>query len=195
MNWEKVNNKTLIDRNRLNVLIDSVNKTKHLEGCMAEIGTYKGGSAYVIASTDNTKQFFVCDSFEGLPELTSEDINVKPMHSKGDFSDTSFESVQEYLNPFPNVQLFKGFFPNKQIHEQMYDKKYSFVHLDVDLYLPTLESLEFFYPRMVTGGIIVSDDYTWKATPGVERAFIEFFKNKSEKIIDTNFKSCYIVKL
>lgn len=189
---EIVRTKTLIDDNRLKFIADSIEKTKHLNRWMAEIGAYKGGSAYLIASLSQ-QPFFVCDSFEGLPELTEQDIEDKPRHRKGDFT-SSLNEVQDFLKNFNNVNILKGFFPNQDIHEEMYHKTYSFVHLDVDLYQPTLDCLNFFYPRMTKGGIIVSDDYKWVATPGVKKAFDEFFADKPEKVEDSGFYSCRILK-
>ena len=47
---------------------------------------------------------------------------------------------------------------------------YRFVHLDVDLYQPTRDSFDYFYPRLIKGGIIVCDDYNW---PGARKAIEE----------------------
>ena len=62
----------------------------------------------------------------------------------------------------------------------------------MDLYKPTLESIEFFYPRMKKGGIIISHDYS--VALGVRRAFDEFFKDKPEPIIQMAGSQCLIVK-
>jgi O-methyltransferase len=48
------------------------------------------------------------------------------------------------------------------------------VHVDVDLYEPTRACLEYFYPRMAAGGIILCDDYGTPAFPGARRAWLEF---------------------
>ena len=53
------------------------------------------------------------------------------------------------------------------------DREFRFVHIDVDLYEPTLDSLAFFYPRLVTGGILLCDDYGFTTCPGARRAFDE----------------------
>ena len=58
------------------------------------------------------------------------------------------------------------------------NRRFSFVHLDVDLYQSTLDCLNFFYPRLSLGGIIISHDYT--TAEGVDLAFDEFFSNKPE---------------
>lgn len=54
-----------------------------------------------------------------------------------------------------------------------------------------LDCLEFFYPRMSHGGIILSHDYTFK---GVKRAFDEFFKDKPEVVIKLFGSQCMVVK-
>ena len=59
------------------------------------------------------------------------------------------------------------------------NKKFQFVHIDVDVFEPTLESLEFFYPRLIKGGIIVCDDYNGAQFPGATKAWDEYFKNKN----------------
>ena len=46
------------------------------------------------------------------------------------------------------------------------------------MYKPTLASLEFFYPRLVKGGIIISNSYNSGAFPGETAAWNKYFKNK-----------------
>ncbi len=52
------------------------------------------------------------------------------------------------------------------------ERRFSFVHLDVDLYESTLAGLEYFYPRLIPGGVILSHDYSILA--GVKKAFEDF---------------------
>lgn len=180
---------TLLDHDRLEIIKDLVKRTSHLAGDMAEIGVYKGGSSRVIATTDPNRMLYSCDTFEGLPQ---EDSSID-LHHKGDFNDTSFEEVKKFLN-LPNIIIIKGFFPDPTLHQVMYNSKFSFVHLDVDLYQCTKECLEFFYDRLVPGGILVSDDYLWKNCPGVKKAFDEFMEGKPETLVNTEKLSCYFVK-
>lgn len=65
----------------------------------------------------------------------------------------------------------------------MADRKFSFVHIDVDLAEPTLASLAFFYPRMQAGGIIVCDDYGISTCVGATRAIDEFLTDKPERMV------------
>lgn len=186
---------TLISRDRLKLLYDKVKETMNLYGDMAEIGVYRGGSSYILGIADPSRFLYVCDSFEGLPETTIEDkMETGYGHGKGNFSDTTMEMVSTLLKDLPNKEIIKGFFPNEIIHHQMCDNMYSMVHIDVDLYQPTLDCLEFFWDRMVDGGIIVSDDYQWRATPGVKRAFDKFCGDNNIQVNDSGFNSCWIQK-
>ena len=72
------------------------------------------------------------------------------------------------------------------------DEMFSLVHLDVDLYRSTLACLQFFYPRMVQGGVILSHDYTYGE--GVRRAFTEFFEDRRELVLELTNSQCIIVK-
>ena len=59
--------------------------------------------------------------------------------------------------------------------------------------LGTRACLEYFYPRMIPGGVMISHDYGLLA--GVEQAFHEFFADKPEEIIDQPTTQCMIIKL
>jgi len=58
------------------------------------------------------------------------------------------------------------------------------IHSDVDLYEPTRDILEYFYPRLVPYGVILFDDYGFVSCPGVRQAAEEFFRDKPEEIIE-----------
>jgi hypothetical protein len=102
------------------------------------------------------KTFFGYDSFEGFAErivkdqqMGGADIECK---RPGGMNETSYELVASKLKSFrlQNVQLRKGFF-NHTLPEES-GTHFSFVHLDCDAYDAYFECLNFFYPRMSTGG-------------------------------------------
>ena len=69
------------------------------------------------------------------------------------------------------------------------------MHIDVSLYEPTLKSLEFFFPRLVDGGIIICDDYNSQQLNGVKKAWDEFFlKNKVNFLFAPSMGGSFIVK-
>ena len=92
----------------------------------------------------------------------------------------SLENVKKYLSTYPNVFFYKGLFPKTS--GPVRAQTFSFVHLDVDLYNSTKEALEFFYPRITRGGVIISHDYCW--SKGVRTAFQEYFRDRTEPVIE-----------
>ena len=70
----------------------------------------------------------------------------------------------------------------------------SFVHIDVDLYQPTRDSLEFFYPRMNDGGIIIVDDFACSVCPGATRAVEEALSDKPEQMISLSDGGGFLIK-
>ena len=158
-----------------------------LPGAMAEVGVFRGASAKLISEVKGDKPLYLFDTYEGLPPSAEQDRGV---HRVGQYA-CSLESVQEYLKDYENLHYYQGIFPDsaKDVPEQ----QYCFAHFDVDLYEGTLACLEYFYPRMVPGGVILSHDYGILA--GVEQAFDEFFADKREGIIEQPTTQCMVIKL
>jgi len=65
--------------------------------------------------------------------------------------------------------------------------------LDADLYESTMAGLEWFYPRLSKGGILVSHDYD--TSNGVNLAFEQFFADKPEPYFDLVGSQCMFVKM
>lgn len=157
-------------------------------GDFAEVGVYQGSTARLLCEVKGDKNLRLFDTFEGLPEDSPEkDAGV---HRTGQYA-CSLESVSEYLKDFPNVTYHKGIFPEST--KDVPEAEYSLAHFDVDLYDGTLACLEYFYPRMIPGGIILSHDYA--LLDGVEAAFDEFFEDKEESVIELPSTQCMVIKL
>ena len=171
--------KTLIDPNRLERIKLYTKLANCLDGNLAEVGVYKGGSAEVIASNKSPeKKLFLFDTFEGMPETDFRD-NV---HKRKDFNNTSYQEICQHFHKHQNVFVHKGAFPHKN-YNFVQDEIFSLVHLDVDIYKSYRDCLNFFYPRMVHGGFIIMDDYNAPSCLGAKLAINEFMKNKKEYLI------------
>jgi O-methyltransferase len=159
----------------------------HLPGDMAEVGVFQGASAKLFCEVKGQKPLHLFDTFEGLPKACEHD---GPVHAAKQYACT-LDSVRSYLAAYPNVHFYKGRFPDTA--GPLTDKTFSFVHFDVDLYESTLACLEFFYPRMMIGGVMLSHDYSLLA--GVRKAVDEFLAERSERPIELPSTQCMIVKL
>lgn len=187
---QKVKSFTMLERDRLFTLWQYARQAKVLSGAMAQVGVFRGGSARLIAYAieGNARPFYVFDTFKGMPKV-DESIDL---HREGDFIDTSIEKVKEKFSDAKNVVFCQGVFPSTA--DTAKNEKFSFVYIDVDIYQSTLDSLKFFYPRMLSGGFIVFDDYMGKNTPGVKKALDEFLSDKKEMPIITAVGQCMIIK-
>ncbi len=160
-----------------------------LVGDMAEVGVYQGGSAKIICEVKGQRKLHLFDTFEGLPQPSEKDTHFGiKFWSNKEFSNTNEDLVRKFLQRYDNLYVYKGRFPDTS--GPIKDEKFSFVHLDVDLYESTIECLKFFYPRLIKGGIILTHDYH---TNGVQSAFKEFFRGKNIPIIELNGSQCMIV--
>ena len=158
--------------------------TACLGGDTVECGVFRGKSSYFICDAyrmngDHIHHAF--DSFEGVSEPTEDDVFSDPglqPWKKGDYS-AQLATAQETLSEFDNVRFYKGWIPDRFF--EVAEKSFSLVHIDVDLYGPTRESLEFFYPRLVSGGVLICDDYDAIGCPGARKACDEFLAGKPER--------------
>lgn len=163
-----------------------VQATKEVEGDIAEVGVSSAGSAKLIAELKGEKKLHLFDTYEGLPEPKDIDRGfMKKQYA------CSLESVRRYLDPYDGITFYKGIFPSTS--EPIQDRTFSFVHLDVDLYDSTLNALKFFYPRMMSQGILISHDYS--TFPGVHKAFDEFFSDKQERVVELTTSQCLVIKI
>jgi O-methyltransferase len=154
----------------------------HVPGDTAECGVFRGATSYLICcanqgSQAGTKTHHLFDSFEGLSQPGQADGTH---WRKGDLK-CEIETVRKALSDFDKLTFHPGWIPDR--FQDVEDRKFSFVHIDVDLAEPTRESLAFFYPRMEAGGIIVCDDYGQSTSPGATQAVDHFLAGKSEKML------------
>ena len=187
---------TLAEGNLVQPLEDFYNlyqlaiKTRKLPGAIAELGVFRGGSAKLIAHLKGDKDLHLFDTFEGMPEVKA----GVDRHQAGDFANTSLQAVQNYLRGFDKIHFYKGFFPDSALPLANHPIAFSLVHLDADIYESTTAGLEFFYPKTVKGGMILSHDYRSLGCPGVKRAYDEFFADKPEVVLELWKTQCLVVK-
>jgi len=162
---------------------------KEIEGDLAELGVYKGHTAKLIHHYMPERMLHLFDTFEGFTDrsVATEKANTNLHISQSHFADTSLDSVKSHIAQKNNhVMYYRGYFP-ESIPAHFDELRFAFVHLDADLYEPTMEGLKFFYPRVSTRGLIVVHDYnTW---PGARKAVDEFFSDKDEMPIPMPDKS------
>ena len=152
-------------------------ETDAIAGAFAEVGVYRGVTSSFIHQQTPERRFYLFDTFEGFPEQSLESgVDVR-------FRDTSEEGVAALLGDTRNVVFRKGFFPATA--EGLKTEQFALVMLDVDLFQPALDVLDFFYPRMVRGGFFFMHDYNSpEANYAISRAAHGFMRDKPELLIE-----------
>lgn len=187
--YNSKNCKTLMSIREMINIYRLVSWTLPLDGDLAEVGVYQGGSAKIMCEAKGDKELHLFDTWEGLPKPDKK----KDLLIEGDMNNTSLDLVKKNLQSYDQVYFYKGMFPNTA--GPVMNKSFSFVNLDTDLYSGTKECLEFFYPRTVKGGIILTHDYNDTRTPGVKDAFDEFISDKPEFIFNHWDTQAMIVRI
>ena len=170
----------LVRRDMLILLLRSIVE-RNIGGDLAELGVWKGSTAKLMHYYLPERSLHLFDTFTGFDKRDIESektITGSKLDGHHFFSNTSVNKVMKYINPKnDNIACYQGYFPDS-IPAGFEKRRFAFVHLDMDLYEPTMAGLQYFYELVIRGGFIVIHDYN--AWPGARKAVNEFFKDKKE---------------
>lgn len=159
------------------LLLEALSKTIELDGAIAEIGAYKAGNSFLLASAmsllKDLRKYYIIDSFEGFSKMSKSD----PAHLQEAYNyDYNFSRIENLLSVFERVQVIKDFVP-KAFEKLDDNQKYSVVFFDCDLYQPALDTYNYFWDKLQPGGMLVIHDNvaTLDGWTGVRKATEEFF--------------------
>ena len=154
-----------------------------IAGDFAELGVWRGNTAAVLAhfAQPERRAVYLFDTFEGFSDRdrTGVDAGARPRN----FANTSVDMVREVVgSPWSTCRVVAGYFPDS-VQPQHRDRQYAIVSLDCDLYEPMKAGLEFFYPRMPRGGLLMLHDYSSRQWPGAKQAVDEFCRASGEQMV------------
>lgn len=175
--WARGRRRSLLDEARAQTLFQLARHAAGLSGDFAEVGVYRGGTAYLLArvARNAQRELHLFDTFAGMPETDT----ARDLHAAGDFSDTSVGAVRSFVGSGSHVFLHAGLFPATAT--AVAERAFSLVHVDVDIARSVEDCCEFFYERLVPGGVMVFDDYGFRSCPGAKSAVDAFFSAKGRE--------------
>jgi hypothetical protein len=186
--------------------IEIYKKILHLPGDVLEFGVYKGASLMRLMSfrhffeSEESRKIIGFDIFGKFPDQLQHDIDkrfVDWFENEGGLG-IHHDTLEELIKAknISNFELVPGDINVTAIEfaKSHPAQKIALLHIDVDVYEPTKVILETFWDSIVSGGIIMLDDYAYEF--GETKAVDEFFKEKNIKIEKPpyNFIPTYIVK-
>jgi len=164
--YRRVRDRTALDIYRCYELWSLVAQLGPSEGCILEVGTWRGGSGVLLALADRAvggrHQVYLADTFRGVVKTGQNDT----LFRGGELADTTAGAV-ESLSRANGVTatILEGVFPDETAHRIL--EPILFLHCDVDAYRSARDVVEWTLPRLSAGGVIVLDDYGFFGCEGV----------------------------
>jgi len=173
-------------------LVKCLIETTDIPGDIVEIGCFKGLNSVLIQATldlcESNKVLHLYDSFEGLPEFTDSDrsMALASHYQVGTFKAQESDVIENFRqHDLKEPVIHVGKIENTSTSD--FPEKVSLAFIDLDFYRGTLDSLERVWPLMSENGLVILDDYGFRDLPGVEKAALQFFKDKAtvETVVDS----------
>lgn len=177
---------------RVYALIEAVKYVvaQNIEGDFVECGVWKGGSVMAMALTlqmlQAERDIHLFDTFEGMSAPTEEDWNAKEGAAAEKFARTRREDggadwCRSEIDEVRRNVLSTGYgedrlrFVQGRVEDTLpaqAPERIALLRLDTDFYESTRHELIHLYPRLVSGGVLILDDYGhWQ---GARQAVDEF---------------------
>lgn len=176
--------------------------TRQIKGDFVECGVFFGGASMLIARTllslgDSSRKLWLYDSFQGfVGEQATDDVTWYGDSINArfpDFEEIARNNIASTGYPPEQLRLVKGDVESTAAKNENGD--IALLRLDTDTYFSTKAELEYFYPKLVTGGILIIDDYGHAF--GARRAVDEYFGESGQPLLlnRVNFTNRIAVKL
>lgn len=193
---------TLTTPERIGSLVNAVNYVvdNNIDGDIVECGVWKGGSSMAAIAAlkhknDFSRAIYLYDTYEGMSAPTKEDKvftgkSAEEMLGNSNIDDaTSVWCYSSITEVKANVATLN--YPTQKLHfikgkvedtiPQNIPTKIAVLRLDTDWYQSTKHELEHLYPLLVSGGVLIIDDYGhWE---GARKAVDEYIETHNLQIL------------
>ncbi len=159
-------------------------RAKDLEGDFVECGVNKGGFSRAVVHYTNfqalSKHFWLLDTFCGLSEGYITEDEKKQGLASGTYKEC-YSQVVETFKEFRNVHIIRGTVPDTLV--KVSTNKVCYLSIDMNCVEPEIAAADFFWDKLVSGAVMVLDDYGWKKHIHQKHAFDEYAKAKGVQIL------------
>jgi len=187
---------------RLHTLVWAARSAMKLPGDFIECGVFKGDMSWVLANTvdfaDINKDFYLYDTFEGFSDKYSsaDDFPFNPNFL--DFANKAYKipdlhkKVEGRFKDFQNIKVIKGVLPD--VLDKVAPDRISFLHIDLNSPTAEVAVLDILFDRVVSGGMVVFDDYGWFEYINQKRAEDAFMNDRGYTILELPTGQGLVVK-
>lgn len=159
---------------------------KNLKGdyveCGVNTGAYSRALIEYIKFEELDKVLYLLDTFDGFPEsqINESERAIGVNEYGGNHYKNVYEEVKKTFSAF-RVKIIKGMVPDTLT--QCTAESICYLSIDMNAVKPEIAAAEYFWPKIVKGGVIILDDYGFSKHINQKLAFDEFAKNKGAEIL------------
>lgn len=158
----------------------------HLPGDFVECGVNTGFLSLTVCDYVNFnksgKSFWLFDTFSGIPVDQINDRERKLSREKQNaLYPDCWETARKNFAPFPRAHLIRGKVPDTLPTQPI--QKVAYLSIDMNIALPERAAIEFFWPLLVPGALVVLDDYGWQQHESQKETMDEFARQAGVAIL------------
>lgn len=188
--YTKYEDFTMVGKDKFFESLELSERIAGVPGSIVEAGVWRGGMLAGLAELHgNSRSYFAYDSFQGLPEAQAIDGEKAKQYQSDTAAANYFDNcaaeekfIKDLFLKLPGIDLkiVKGWFSDTLREENNLPDQIALLRMDGDWYESTMNIMEFLYPRVAKGGVIIIDDYDyWE---GCKKAIHTYFNRNSLRV-------------
>lgn len=155
-------------------------KASSLDGDFVECGVDKGVLSRAIVDYVDfgrlPKTFYLVDTYAGIPleYVSGEEMKLNDP-TRRDYTN-NYDLVKDKFSPFPNVRMVRGKVPD--VLPEIQSDKIAYLSIDMNNAYPEIAAAEYFWDKMVSGAVMVLDDYAYHESYRIQRQEFDAFATR-----------------
>ncbi len=149
--------------------------------CGVNTGVYSLTICHYLDFNARGKAFYLFDTYAGIPTSQmqpAEEAQVTRANER--FYEDCYEVTRKNFAAFPRAVLVRGLVPDTLPTVPI--ERVAYLHLDMNIAYPEVKAIEFFWPKLVKGAMVVLDDYGWLEYTPQRRAMDAFANSRGVAI-------------
>lgn len=169
---------------RAHVICWAAQNALRLKGDFVECGVNTGicsllAMNYIDFQLLSDRKWYLLDTYCGL--VDGQGHSKEHVTAVNKSYPDCYELAKKNFSPYSNAVLIRGVIPDTL--PQVPSEKIVYLHIDLNCAYPEIEAAKFFWDKLVTGAIIVLDDYAYSGYTKQKEAWDIFAHSKGYSVL------------